>query len=272
MKKIISVIIIITFAVTLVIPFAAYCENGSNPPVVDNAGLLTMEQLAEISDILYGIRETYGIDVAIYTENETDNDDPQAKADDIYDYNSYGMGENDRGMLYYVCMSTRKYALSTYPYGETPFSNEACDYIGDYCGQFLSEGDYYSAFNEYALTAEYILQKDAEGETLDYNEFYEPVSQKRSMGEWIFLIVLIAGIPLAVAFIVVIHMQNKMNTAVKQAFAENYKKPGSMNIEQASDIYLYSNVSRTERSESSSGSGSHTSSSGRSHGGSSGSF
>ena len=244
---------------------------GKNPPLIDNAGLLTTQEFVEISDMLYNIRETYNIDVAVYTENETDNTDAVAKADDIYDYNGYGMGENDRGMIYYVCMSTRNYALSTHPYGETPFSNEACDYLGSLCRQYLSEGDYYSTFSKYAENAEYILEKDKSGETIDYSNYTGSSSEDEK--HYVALFVLLAVIPSALAFGLTKHKQKKMNTAVMQSFAEQYKKPGSMNIEQASDIFLYSTVSRTRRQESSSsGGGSHTSSSGRSHGGSSGSF
>ena len=244
---------------------------GKNPPVTDKAGLLTTQEFVEISDMLYSIREDFNIDVAIYTENETDNSDAQAKADDIYDYEGYGMGENDRGMIYYVCMSTRNYALSTYPYGETPFSNEACDYIGGLCRQYLSEGDYYTTFSKYAETAELILQKDAAGETIDYDSYV--VSSSDSKPPVLGLIILLAIIPLIVAFAVTAHRQKKMNTAVMQSFAEQYKKPGSMNLTKSSDIFLYSHISKTRRQESSSSSGgSHTSSSGRSHGGSSGSF
>lgn len=244
---------------------------GKNPPVVDNAGLLTTEELVEISDILYDIRETYDIDVSIYTENETDNSDAVAKADNIYDYTGYGMGENDRGMLYYVCMSTRKYALSTHPYGKTPFSNSTCDYIGSSCLEYLSNDDYYNTFLTYSEIARNILETNENSGNIDYDVY--PYSGKRG-GEkhYVALIILLVVVPLAASLIVVLYKQSKMDTAVKQAFATQYQKPGSMNIEHAADIFLYSHVSRTRRQESSSGSGSHTSSSGRSHGGSSGSF
>lgn len=61
-----------------------------------------------------------------------------------------------------------------------------------------------------------------------------------------------------------------MKTAVKEDYAGNYMKPNSMNLDFSRDIFLYSTVTKTEKTKSDSGS--HTSSSGRSHGGRGGSF
>ena len=53
-------------------------------------------------------------------------------------------------------------------------------------------------------------------------------------------------------------------------YAANYVKPGSMNISVSRDLFLYSRITKTERPKESSGT--HTSSSGRTHGGRGGSF
>ena len=61
-----------------------------------------------------------------------------------------------------------------------------------------------------------------------------------------------------------------MKTAVRQEDAADYKKPGSFQMKYARDLFLYSTVTKTEKPKASSGS--HTSSSGESHGGRGGSY
>ena len=62
----------------------------------------------------------------------------------------------------------------------------------------------------------------------------------------------------------------KMKTAEENDYAANYVKPGSMKLSVSRDLFLYSRITKTERPKSSSGT--HTSSSGRTHGGRGGSF
>ena len=62
----------------------------------------------------------------------------------------------------------------------------------------------------------------------------------------------------------------KMKTAVENDYAANYMKPGSMNLTMSRDLFLYSRITKTEKPKGDSGT--HTSSSGRTHGGRGGSF
>ena len=61
-----------------------------------------------------------------------------------------------------------------------------------------------------------------------------------------------------------------MKTAVENDYASNYVKPGSLKINASRDLFLYSRITKTEKTKS--GSETHTSSSGRTHGGRGGSF
>ena len=61
-----------------------------------------------------------------------------------------------------------------------------------------------------------------------------------------------------------------MKTAVENDYAANYMKPGSMNLTMSRDLFLYSRITKTEKPKG--GSDTHTSSSGRTHGGRGGSF
>ena len=61
-----------------------------------------------------------------------------------------------------------------------------------------------------------------------------------------------------------------MKTAVENDYAANYVKPGSKQLTMSRDIFLYSHITKTEKPKNNSGS--HNSSSGRTHGGGGGSF
>ena len=84
------------------------------------------------------------------------------------------------------------------------------------------------------------------------------------------------GVGALVGFIVVLIMKSKLKSVRMQPLANSYVKSGSFNVTERSDLYLYRNISKTakpkDNDSSSGGSSTHTSSSGTSHGGSSGSF
>ena len=81
------------------------------------------------------------------------------------------------------------------------------------------------------------------------------------------------GVGLLAALIVTGSMKGKLKTVHAQAAASQYVKPGSMNITESREMFLYSQIQRHKReTKKSGGSSTHTSSSGRTHGGSSGKF
>jgi uncharacterized protein len=74
-----------------------------------------------------------------------------------------------------------------------------------------------------------------------------------------------------VALIVTGKMRSDLVTVRQQVKADNYVIPGSLQLTNSRDLFLYSQVTKTERPKSG-GSSTHTSSSGRTHGGGGGKF
>ena len=74
-----------------------------------------------------------------------------------------------------------------------------------------------------------------------------------------------------IAFISTLVMKHKLKSVFSKTEAHEYIKDGSMNITRARDIFLYRNIRRTAKPKNTSSS-THTSSSGRSHGGGGGKF
>lgn len=76
------------------------------------------------------------------------------------------------------------------------------------------------------------------------------------------------------ALIIVGSMKGKLKSVHSQAAANSYMKKDSLNVTESTDLFLYHNMTRTEKKKESSseGSSTHTSSSGTTHGGGSGKF
>jgi len=260
MRRIFSVLFICMMCVSLSIPcFAADFEN---PPIVDGAGYLDGSEFAELTEKLEAIRQKYDFEVAIVTEVEMSGYDAMSSADDIYDYNGYGGGENDDGIMLYICSSTREYHITTHADGLRVFNENGIDYLKKNIQPCLENNDYYHAIDTFASLSDELLEMAENG---------KPFNKKQLSTTYI-LFVVGCGllIPLILAWIMTTIKVGQMKTAVENDYARNYVKPGSKRLDVSRDIFLYSNIVKTEKPKNDSGS--HKSSSGRTHGGGGGSF
>ena len=259
MKRIFSCLVLLLITTSFVV--TAYADF-QNPAIVDDAGYLMQSELASLSKELDKVREKYNFEVAIYTESDMTSGSAEASADDIYDYNGYGAGENDDGIMLYICSDTREYHFTTHGKGLKYFNANGLAYLESKVVPYLSEDDYYEAFEIFIETTDELLQMAKDGKP--YNE--KQYSTKYLIG----VIIAALLIPLLVAWILMKKKLKKMKTAVENDYAANYIKPGSMNLTTSRDLFLYSRITKTEKPKSNSGT--HTSSSGRTHGGRGGSF
>lgn len=260
MKRAVSLLLILIMSAALTL--SCFAEEFVNPPIIDDAGYLMEYELTELSEKIEGIRQKYGFEVAIVTEYEMSGYDAVSTADDIYDYLGYGAGENDDGIMLYICSESREYHITTHADGLRIFNENGIAYLQRNIEPYLSEDDYYSAMDEFANLCDELLAMAANGEV--YNE------EERDMT----YILIVIGAALLIPFIIAKIMTNaklaKMKTAVQNDYAANYIKEGSKRLDFSRDIFLYSNVTRTAKPKNDSGS--HRSSSGRTHGGGGGSF
>lgn len=258
MKRFVTIMIVLLCFVSAITVYADFI----NPTITDSVGYLTEEQNKELSARLDKIREQYNFDIVFVSEDRISAYDAQAAADDIYDYNGYGYGENYDGILFYIADSERKYHFSICGSGETIFNENGLAYLEKKIVPYLKKDNYYAAVKSYADHTEELLEMAAEGKPFNKTQH----SMK-------YIICVAAGallLPLILAYFMMHKKLCAMKTAVKEDNAGNYMKPNSMNLDFSRDIFLYSTVTKTEKPKSSSGS--HTSSSGRSHGGRGGSF
>ena len=259
MKRIFSYVILVLLLMFMFLPaYAAF----DNPSIVDGAGYLMQSELSELSEKLNSVRDKYDFEVAIYTECDMTSHSAEASADDIYDYQGYGAGEGDDGIMLYICSETNEYHFTTHGKGLEYFNSNGLAYLESKVVPYLSENDYYEAFEEYIETTDELLKMAKDG---------KPYNEKQYSMKYLFGVIIVCLIaPLLIAFLMMRKKLKKMKTAVENDYAANYIKPGSMRIDTSRDLFLYSRITKTEKPKSNSGT--HTSSSGRTHGGRGGSF
>lgn len=277
MKRIFAAL---TLILCISMPFAVFADF-QNPSVSDGAGFLTEEEVMLLTETLDNIRSAYEFDVSVVTESVMSGSDAESTADDIFDYKGYGAGEGKDGIMFYVSEEPRKYQLSTHGSGIDCFTDSKLISIEDAFLPYLKDNDYYNAFNEFALKCDEILYEfhnyvpgdgDSYGYGSDGYESYGAIDDAGAIPPLAIAIVIL--LPLLIAFIATQIKLAKMNTAVSNKYAADYMRPGSMNLTDSSDIFLYSTVSQTlkPQPEDHDSSSVHTSSSGESHGGRGGSY
>ena len=171
-------------------------------------------------------------------------------------------------MISLISMEDRDWALSTHGYGITAFTDAGCDYIAEQFKSSLSDGEYEKAFEIYIDQCDAFVTQAREDRPYDNSNL-----PKKPLGMIWIPVALVLGF--ICAFLIVGGMKRQLKTVARKTTAGNYQKKGSLKVTESSDLFLYEDITRTAKPKSSdgdSGSSTHTSSSGETHGGSSGKF
>ena len=243
------------------------------PLLVDEAGLLSEEESSTLINKLEEISQRQKNEVAVVTVNSLEGKTAEAYADDYYDYNGYGYGENDDGLLLLVSMGEREWAVTTYGYCHTvAFTDAGLDYISSEFRRKLSSGEYAKAFDCFADLCDDFLTQAATGEPYDVDNM--PKGKVSTF--WLYTDLVVAFF---ISFGIVKGKSRNLKSVKKQESAKAYERRGSLSLRRSTDSLVNRIVTqKTIRNEknsssgSSGGSSSHISSSGRSHGGTSGKF
>lgn len=247
--------------------------TGYTSRLVDNADLLNDSEETTLLAKLDEISERQQLDVVVVTVESVGDKTPEAYADDFYDYNGYGFGENHDGILLLVSMENRDWHITTTGYGITVFTDAGIKYLSKQFLDDLSDGNYAAAFTTYAEKCDEFITQAKTGEPYDVNNLpKEPFDFLM----WILISVVVG---LVAAYVITKIMKGKLKTVRFQPAASNYVKQGSLNLTNSQDIFLYTHVDRRPRPKDTSsggsrsgGSSTHTSSSGSTHGGGGGKF
>ena len=234
--------------------------HGLSSRIHDDAGLLSYDDIAALESLAEEVSSSTGMELLILTVESLGGQSPSAYADDYYDSNAY----SDDGMLFMLALQERDWYISTSGKAIALFSDRDIDMLLDAALPYFSAGHYFEGFlevlNEVNSLAHIETARGKMGATDLSNR-----KQTTHSTQTLLISVLIGG---AVSGIVILIMRSTMNTKRSQRSATDYLTPGSYHLRTRQDIFLYSNVTKTPRQQSSSSGGTaHTSASGRSHGG-----
>ena len=246
------------------------------PLVVDTAGVLGPDTVEKLNSYAQQISDKYACDVAAVFVATSGAKDIQAFADDFYDYNGYGYGSEDSGIMFVVAVQDRSFAITTYGPAAYSFSDYGQLYMDEKYMPYLRNSDWAGAAEAYLRVSEELLEYErVNGRPFDIPQ--ESQSDPRELIPGLILLSLGGGF--VFAFIPIGVMKRKMLNVRKQENAANYILPGSFELFHRHDRYLTSHVTRVakpqeDNTRGGSGGGTtfHVSSSGRSHGGHSGRF
>lgn len=247
MKKIFVLLCVLAVCFAVVIPAAA----ADQPRLVDNADLLADSEETALLTKLDEISERQQFDVVVVTVTDLDGENITDYADDFYDYNGYGFGEEYDGVLLLVSVGDRECWMSTCGYGITAFSDSDIDYILDEFAEEYQSGNYAEAFNVFA----------------EYCDEYVTIARDSEKFDPLFTGVIAIVVGFLIAFIATSVMKGQLKTVRSKSEASEYTKRGSLQVTESRDFFLYRTVSRRAKPKENSGSSTHRSSSGRSHGG-----
>ena len=263
-------IIFIIFIVSTSI-CSVFAASGM-PRLVDGADLLSDKEEIELLNKLDEISERQQVDIVVVTVNSLKGASPMEYANNFYDNNGYGFGDENDGILFLISMEERDWYISTTGYGIIAITDAGLEYMSEKFLDDLSEGEFATAFTTFAdLCDDFITQAHMD-KSYDVNN----LPQKPFWFVGNFLITF--GIGFVISLIITGIMKSKLKTVRSQSAADIYVKKGSMQITGKNDLFLYRHVDRRKKPENhppsnhSSGSHTHTSSSGTRHGGGGGKF
>jgi uncharacterized protein len=218
--------------------------------VWDEAELLNETEVAQLNSKLESISKKYKAEIRVVTLSSMDGGDIDEFLEYLYDESGFGYGENHDGVLLVVCMDPREYRILSNGFAGEAITSGDIDAIGAAFKSDLQGGNYADAFDTFADKCEYYLDGHING---------FPFNAGKNL-------LICLGIGFVVALIVTGIWKGQLKSVRKQDRANIYVKPGSMQLTQSGDYFMYRNVTRTvkQQSSSSSGSGSSRSSGGRS--------
>ena len=265
---------ILSIFLTAIMLFPLSIVYGEKTLVIDDAGLMTEDEVLDLNNIANALSQEFNMDIVIVTADNLEGKSTREFADDYFDDKGFGIGPNYDGILFLIDMENRIPHISTTGIAIRYFTDQRLDSILDLAyDSGLPEGDYYGAALGFLEGAENYLQRGIPSD--QYNEPEDRVKENKLTTTDV-IISLLGGLGVGGGFVFSTKAQYKFR---KKANPYSYRSNSVVNFHSHQDRLINSFTTHrvipkpkpTDTSRSTSGrSTTHRSSSGRTHGGRSG--
>lgn len=265
---------IVAFMITFMsLVNVAFATSNSTVPIVDNstkvydfADLLSTTEEDSLYNSIVEFIQTYNLDMAVVTINHNFTS-AMRYADDFYDYNGFGVGSTNDGLLFLIDMDNSEMYITTTGTAQLVYDDYRINKILDATYAEIINQDYYGCAGEFVrLSQDYaslgIPDSNKYADIDEYGDYY--VTNNKSVSFEVAFV--IAGI---ITLIFMIISLSKHRMIKKASEAKHYLK--NIRITNRVDNFLHTHTSKVyippANTSSGGGSSTHHSSSGRSHGG-----
>ena len=255
-KKILIVLTVMLICLSMFVSASAFTRvERTLPLVVDEADVLSQEEESALVARCEAFTAEHEMEIAVVTVTDLQGMRAQDYADDFYDYNGYGYGENDDGILVLFlngALGDRELHITTHGKGDTEFYDTVREEMYVTMKDLIIVEEYNGAFNAFVERAETAI--------------------KPYVSPTVLLVCILFGV---VGGLVVVTQITSKNYTVYKRDATHYERSGSLELVNRRDLLVNTHTQRIPKATSNNGgsrSSTHTSSSGRSHGGTGGRF
>ncbi len=233
--------------------------------VFDDAGLLSSDEKNSLEQAIASFKEQTNQDFVFVSTNDTKGKTWEEYADDYYDDNGFGVGDDKNGMLFLIDMEHRKFHISTTGSMIDILNDNRIDNIIKSSTSDMADGRYYDAIkNVLAKSESYVQQGPAANS--------HRVSRDKSSFTFVTIIIAsIAGIASALGF----YFYISRNYLLKKAtYRYPYYEMSQLELTESrtNKVFDVTTTRHIPKPPPSNGSSTHMGGSGTSHGGGSGSF
>ncbi len=260
---------LLLFLIIGLIMFSPMTSNGEKSLVYDDAMLFSQNEIVTLEDEANVLSNAYNMDIVIVTTNDAMGKTSREYADDFFDNNGFGLGENNDGILFLIDMDNREAYISTSGIGIKYLTDERIERVLDSVfDSGLADGDYYGATLGFFRDAERYLYA---GIPTNQHNYPDKPREKNKLTFFDIIISFIGGIAASGMFYISTKSSYRMKNPVKPLNLRNNSFVNFVsNEDNLLDSFVTHRIIPKPQSNPSSPSGrstTHKSSSGRTHGG-----
>lgn len=210
-KKFTSFILSLIFIAVL----CASSVFAAGQKVFDYAGVFTEEQILSLEEIAADYAEKYNMDLAVLIIDDAEGKDTLTYAEDFYDENGLGIGENYSGAIYIIDFDNRILNMVTTGDAIYYLTDERINVILDNAYNYAADGDYYGSAESFLETCASYYESGIPGNQYTYNEETGEIVRHKSITPFEACVSVIISSAAAIAFFLITRSEYKFKKPQK---------------------------------------------------------